>query len=81
MRGTREMLKTLQIEELLFVAGGCGEQTCQEATLEFLQICTMPEMVEINKVFKQILLSDAMINADSDAKKAALIAAIQNITL
>ncbi len=74
-------MKSLNIEECVLVSAGCGDNSCQMATLDFLEVCSMEQMFEINKIFKQILLSDAMKDADSDTKKAALIAAIENITL
>ncbi|MGD9591717.1 MAG: hypothetical protein AB7V32_04260 [Candidatus Berkiella sp.] len=72
------MLTTLNQNQLFCVSAGCGEDSCQQATLNFLHTCTMEQMKEINLIFKAILLSDEMINADSDTKKAALIAAIQS---
>ncbi|MBS0286971.1 MAG: hypothetical protein JSR17_06730 [Proteobacteria bacterium] len=70
------MLKVLNPAELLAVSGGCPNN-CKDATLVFLNTCTMEQMIEINKIFKTILLSDEMKNVDNDTKIAALIAAIE----
>ncbi len=68
----------LKNEDCVLVSGGCGDNSCQIATLDFLEACSMAQMIQINTIFKQVLLSDAMKDADSDTKKAALIAAIEN---
>ncbi len=75
------MLKVLSQDQLLAVAGGCPQDICKEATLNLLHSCSMEEMIEVNKIFKFVLLSDEMKGADSDTKIAALIAAIQNSSL
>ena len=75
------MLHQLTQDQLLAVAGGCGQESCKEATLNFLDTCTMEEMIQINKIFKNILLSDEMKGVDNDTKIAALIAAIESSSL
>ena len=75
------MLQTLSHADLALVVGGCGDETCSAATLNFLQICTLPEMFAINAVFKEILLSEEMLLANAETKKAALIAAVEKMSL
>ena len=74
------MLVSLNNEKCALISAGCSDNSCQIATLDFLQACSMAQMIQINTIFKQVLLSDAMKDADSDTKKAALIAAIENST-
>ncbi len=67
----------LNESHLSLISAGCGSDACQEATLNFLQSCTMEQMKEVNRIFKNILLSDEMKNVDNETKIAALIAAIE----
>ncbi len=71
------MLIEINHEDLSFISAGCGDNTCTDATLNFLHSCTMEQMKAVNTIFRTILLSDEMINVDNDTKIAALIAAIE----
>jgi hypothetical protein len=66
--------------ELHHIGGGCPDDSCQAATLNLLNDCNMTQLREINQIFKKILQSEEMQNADDATKIAALIAAIQNAT-
>ena len=70
------MIRAINLQELEEVSGGCG--TCQIAIIDSLYACSMDQLYSINQVFKQVLLSEDMLHADGDTKKAALITALEN---
>ncbi len=71
------MIFEIEETQLHAITGGCGEDSCKDATLNFLNACSMEQMFAINQIFKTILLSDEMKGVDNDTKIAALIEAIQ----
>lgn len=70
-------MKTLAQSHLTLITGGCGKPSCEKATLAFLDVCTYEEMKKINLIFKNVILSPDMANADDETLRKAMITAIK----
>lgn len=70
-------MQKLSINQTQSISGGDGS-VCQMATIEFLNSCQREQMGKVNHVFKEVILSEAMLNVDEQTLKAALIQAIMD---
>lgn len=70
-------MKTLSQANLNSITGGCGKPSCQQATLAFLDVCTYEEMKKINQIFKTVILSPEMADANDETLRLAMIAAVK----
>lgn len=63
-------MKLMSMQNTLIVSGGCD--SCKESTLEMLNQCDYSQLQFINALFKSVILSEEMRNADDDALIKAL---------
>ena len=70
-------MRVLSQVTLQSITGGCGETTCQQATLAFLESCSYDNMKKINQIFKSVVLSPDMKDADAETIRLAMIAAVK----
>jgi hypothetical protein len=77
-------MKTLSKTDSLNISAGCGESTCpfqnscKNTAILMLNTCSMDELSQINLLFKDTIQNEPLVNADSNARKAALINALEN---
>jgi hypothetical protein len=72
-------MRKLTLTESNLVSAACGEENCQKATLDMLELCSASQRYLINMTLKTIALSDEMKNADPEKVRSAMITAIQNM--
>lgn len=71
-------MQQLEQKQLQLVNGGCqAELTCQNTTLAMLEICSYPELQQINQILRDVAKRDALQDATGEQRKAAYLAAIQ----
>lgn len=68
----------LPSEFVFSIHGGCADNSCSKAAVDFLQACTDEQLKLLNMLWKELVLSEALRQADPEVVKFALINVVEN---